>query len=136
LQILTICGTITHVRIASYVYDFVQHYIFRNFTEAVTRGICKHGARARRDFAIGVLTALRERLRGQCENKEAYALIHAGDTELHSYFWRRFPSQHKNSGHSVKTNQAAINAGKTAGRKLQINPGLETSSQSPRQLKQ
>ncbi len=136
LQILTISGTVTHVRIASYVYDFIQHYIFRNYAEAVTKGICKHGVRARRDFAIGVLSALRDRLRGQSENQETYALIHAGDTELNSYFWRRFPSQHKNGGHSVKINQAAVNAGKAAGEKLQINPGLETSSKSPRQLKQ
>lgn len=134
-KITYICGTTVHVKIASYVYDAIQSHI-----ELAWLKYCKDNfvnsslVRRRRDFAIGALQSLIEKLSGELEHTETMALIHVGDADLEKYYHRRFPYI-VTTTHRSQRDQNAFNAGVSAGKNMNIHDGI-TIGKGPGLLKQ
>ncbi len=130
-----ICGTPVHVRIASYVYDSIQSHIDLAWQKyCVQNRINPKRVRSHRDFTIGALLALREKLNKNTQVSDNKSLIHIGDSELENYFHSRFPNiRHVRRGASH--NKETMDAGRAAGKDIELHDGVTDGNPSSRLLK-
>ncbi len=127
------CGTTRNVKIAQYVRDSVLSHIELEWTKYCQQNHISPSLQHRkRDFAYGVISALRDKMRGNIE-KETRALIVASSHELNDYFTTRFPHIRNVTHGNVNMDQNALAAGKQVGSDLTIKPGIE-KPQGPKLL--
>ena len=135
VRLRMICGTPVHVRIASYVYDSIQSHIDLAWTRYCAQNkINPKLVRRRRDFAIGALQSLRTKLDKNIQLSDNKALVHIGDSALENYFHSRFPRT-RIIRHTISHDNNALNAGRAAGKDIELHNGVTDGNPSSRLLK-
>ncbi|MBQ7651660.1 MAG: DUF2786 domain-containing protein [Victivallales bacterium] len=134
-RIRMICGTPVHVKIASYVYDSIQSHIDLAWEKYCAENrINRKLVRRKRDFAMGVIISLRNKLNNNKQLSETRALVHVGDAALENFFHSRFPSI-RTITHHTKHNKDAVEAGRAAGENIELHDGVGDGNPGSRLLK-
>ena len=125
-HLLYVCGTLEHVRIASYVHDFIKNRIEQEFIQRyANRGM---RSKDRREFTLGVLDGLYQALDSQTSQKrEEYALILQKPAALREYYSHRY-ARVSRLRNTYDAGGKAFAEGRDVGEKMQISPGLKGSS--------
>ena len=130
-----VCGTPLHVKIASYVYDSIQSHIDLAWERYCAENrVNPKLVRRRRDFAIGALQTLRTKLGNNIQSSENKALIHIGDTALENYYHSRFPII-RTIKRSVSHDKNAMDAGRAAGKEIELHDGVTNGNPESHLLK-
>lgn len=124
---LEISGRLDRVRVATYVYHYLRGYIERGWNALPTR--MRGGQRQRRDYALGVLDGFGAVLARQDAQEDTRAVILKDDAGLDDYFAARHPCIRSRRNSIVEKNQEHFAAGRAAGKKVRIAPGLETGGE-------
>lgn len=123
-RVLEISGTEQNVRMTGYIYDFVNHYIKRQWEEY------KKGKRLSRyrktDFALGILEGFRFKLENAAKEKgtETYALIKSGDPRLRQYMRHRYPRIKGIRPNPLRQDPDIVEEGIRIGKKMVIYQGI------------
>jgi len=124
-RVLEISGTEKNVKIASYVYDFVNRFIESRWLEYnQNRGLNRY---RRTDFALGVLEGFENKLNSQSEQRASatdYGIIKVEDPLLEKYAAYRYPRIFTNRGKPLRQDARVRNAGEKVGQKLVISKGI------------
>ncbi len=126
-RVLEISGTLNNIRWASYVHDFVRHFIQ---TQWVKYNRHRSLSRARQtDFAAGIIEGFRsklETLAKEEKRKSTHALMRREDPDLKRYLNFRYPHTARISAGSGRKDPAVRKDGKQIGKNLVIAKGIET----------
>lgn len=121
--ILEISGTGANVKIASYVHDFVAHYITSRWqTYRLETGVSHH---RRNDFAVGILRGFREKLVPPGNDAGEHALVPMNDPGLRTYVQWRYPRVANRGSRSRSVDPSVLRAGERVGRNLVLAKGVE-----------
>jgi hypothetical protein len=124
-RVLEISGTEKNVKIASYVYDFVNYFIESQWREYNRkRGLNRY---RRTDFALGVLEGFEQKLNKQSAQHAAatgYDIIKVEDPLLKRYAAYRYPHISRNRGKPLHQNTKVRKDGEKVGNKLVISKGI------------
>ena len=124
-RVLEISGTEKNVKIASYVYDFVNYFIESQWREYNRkRGLNRY---RRTDFALGVLEGFEQKLDKQSAQHAAatgYDIIKVEDPLLKKYAAYRYPHISTNRGKPLRQNTKVRKDGEKVGSKLVISKGI------------
>lgn len=129
LRELEIMGSPENVEMGHYVHDFLHNEVERWWkTERARLG--RLGRTARREFAIGVLSAFYDKLGMERTSDEERGLVWVGDPELDSEWNRRFPRTTSMAhGAGVRPTEAH-SRGRSVGSKLVIRRGVQGEAAS------
>ena len=124
---LEISGTIKNVGIARHVHTVLSRTIKAEWQQYRTENNAP--ARARVDFALGIIGGFEQKIKGQIEdltsNPGAGALIRSGDRQLETYFKRRYPRT-RSITRTVRQRYTEAEAdGHKIGRRLTISKAVE-----------
>ncbi len=130
-RVLEISGTEKNVKIASYVYDFVNRFIESQWREYnKKKGLNRY---RRTDFALGVLEGFEQKLKSQSEQRASgtgYGIIKVEDPLLKKYAAYRYPHIFTNRGKPLRQDAEVRDAGEKVGNKLVISKGIHQRGQS------
>ena len=132
--VMAICGRLSKVKVALYVWDYIERYLDSAWKEDPNWKVYGKSVRARRDFQLGCLEGIHEVLEKQNRAPEVAALIKM-DPELDKFYRSVFPRiRMRRSRYTV--NEKVKEAGREAGRKLTIHHGVEENSRETKRLKE
>ena len=125
-RVLEISGTLSNIRWASYVHDFVRHFIRSQWAQYNRhRGL----SRARHtDFAAGIIEGFRSKLEGLGKEEKGmspHALMKREDPDLKKYLTYRYPHTARISTGFGRRDPAVRRDGKQIGKNLVIAKGIE-----------
>ncbi len=127
-RVLEVSGTSENVEMASYVFDYITHYIERQWRVFQGGG----GGRRKVDFALGVLDGFRKKLTAKKKKPEKSvggALVPLKDPQLGSYLKFKYPHIRSFRRQGAEADPEATRAGIAAGENLVIAKGIrETGS--------
>ena len=130
-RVMEISGTRENLQIASYVYDFVKHYIdarWRSYNRDK-----KLNRYRKTDFAVGVIDGFRAKLdrqaKQQAHGSESMALQKTDDPFLKEYYHYRYPRIHHFSRKATRTDAQVISDGVRVGKKMVISKGIAEQGQ-------
>lgn len=136
-RVLEISGTKQNIQIASYVYDFVRHFIqsqWESFNSS--RKLNRY---RKTDFAIGIIEGFRSKLEGKrvllTEQKEQLALIKLEDPLLSKYIAYKYPHTVTYSRYISTQDESIIKAGRKLGKELVISKGITEKGTGKKFLK-
>jgi len=129
-HVLEISGTPQNIRIASYVYDFVKHYIHSQWESF---NLDKRLNRYRRtDFAVGIIEGFRSKLKAKHKpvspRHDQTALVASEDPLLRKYVAYKYPHTVTCRRNAYTQDETVLNAGIKAGKKLVISKGISERS--------
>jgi hypothetical protein len=135
-RVLEISGTAPNVKIASYVHDYVTHYIQTQWSEYNRhRNLTRH---RRTDFAVGTIEGFRAKLDARRHPSACHAgsqaMVKARDLQLAGYMADRYPSVQRMPGRLLRVDRRVMDAGIDAGSRLVIAEGITEKKQSTRRL--
>ena len=122
---LEACGTAANLEIAEYVHLFLHRELAQLWKRHQASDPRLKGMRIKRDFQVGVLKGLIEKLsigQGQV-NQAQHALMVQKKAKLDQFMRHRYPSVQKGRRMTYRTS-AAYHAGLEEGRNLDIHRGL------------
>ena len=130
-----ICGTPSRVKVASYVYDSIQSHIGLAWAKyCLQNRIRPNLSRKRRDFAVGALQSLRDKLEKRIGEAGLFSLVHVRNAELDRYYHNRYPCI-RMIRHKASHDGNALNAGRAAGRDIELRDGVTDGAPNSRLLK-
>lgn len=135
-RVLEISGTIPNVKLASYTYDFVRHFIQSRWRE-YDQGKGLNRFRLT-DFAVGIIQGFRSKLESQQEEKDpaggSLALIKRRDPLLKKYLDYRYPRTTMVKAGRSRSDPKVRKDGQRLGKNLVISQGImeETGSRGLR----
>jgi hypothetical protein len=125
-RVMEISGTAHNVKIASYVYDFVSHFIDTRW--AVYNKNKNLNRYRKTDFAIGILDGFRSKLKTQEKIDVAYygnkALVSIEDPLLTRYMNYHYPNISSIRRNALNTDHQVLHDGISIGKKLVISEGI------------
>jgi len=133
-SVLEISGTVQNVRIASYVHDFVRHFIdsqWRTYTKD------KRLNRYRKtDFAMGIIGGFRSKLELQTEKeiKGTFEIVKTDDPQLKKYTAYKYPRASSVRGKALKNDENILIDGIRIGTELVISKGIEEKARKRKLL--
>ena len=121
-SVLEISGTPRSVQMASYVYDYIRHFIGSQWQSYTTdRKLSQH---RKTDYAVGIIQGFRSQLEKQrCQRKmpaHECALIPVSDPQLTAYVKQKYPRLQTTRSRATQADAAVIEDGLQAGRRLRI----------------
>ena len=126
-NVLEVTGTLQNVKIASYVHDFVQHYI--NFHWDRYNKDQSFSRYRKTDFAVGVIEGfcakLKSQNREQTKKKDKMAIVKIEDPKLKDHVVYKYPRISRIKGRTVNINRNILNDGIGIGKKMIISKGIE-----------
>jgi hypothetical protein len=132
-RVLEISGTPQNLTIAGYVYDFIQHFINRQWLRYKQTKKLNHHRRS--DFAVGIIEGFRSKLTSQMTDKiqsdRPLAIIKRPDPLLAQYFKFRYPHTVKVQKSAATANETVLKDGKKIGLKMVIAKGIADKKISP-----
>ena len=136
-RVLEITGTVQNVNIASYVHDFVKHFIDSQWKEYNRN---KRLNRYRKtDFAVGIIEGFQSKLRQQTENirktQKRHGLIRIADPLLQMHVQYLYPRTVDIRGTALKNDTQVLNDGIKKGKELVIHKGISKTGKGKRLLK-
>lgn len=129
-RVLEISGTVQNIKIASYVYDFINNYI--NSSWSLYNKNNHHNRYRKTDFATGLIEGFDAKLSQQtkqntstvqCLSNNTPLVIE--DSKLKKYTSYRYPNIRNFKRGSSHIDDKVKNDGKKIGRKLVISKGIE-----------
>ncbi len=125
-NVLEISGTLQNIRIASYVYDFVNHFIDSQWYEYnKEKGLSRY---RKTDFAVGILKGFRSKLKLQTEKKKKIesrlALTKTQDSVLQRYMNYKYPRTATVRGKTLRNEKHVLKDGISIGKGLVIYRGI------------
>lgn len=135
-RVLEITGTIQNIKIASYIHDFVEHYINSQWNAYNhNKGLNRY---RKTDFAVGIIEGFRSKL-DLHKNKERKpqnesALIKLEDPLLQQYIVYKYPRTASFSRKVSSEDQNILKDGMKIGKKLVISKGITEKRKSSRLL--
>ena len=139
-RVLEVSGTLQNIKIASYVYDFVKHFIDSQWhTYNQEKGLNRY---RKTDFALGVIKGFRSKLQLQTkkQNKQQnnikgkLALIIIRDPLLQRYIDYKYPHTSKVRSNVLREDKHVLQDGICVGKKLIIHKGITEKRTSQRLL--
>jgi hypothetical protein len=135
-RVLEISGTIQNVKIASYVHDFVQHYINSHWDRYSKDQTFNRYRKT--DFAVGVIEGfcakLRSQNRNQTKKKDKMALAQIEDPKLKDHVVYKYPRIFRIKGRAINMNKNILNDGIGIGKKMVISKGIEEKGKDKKVL--
>lgn len=126
-RVLEITGTIQNIGLASYVYDFVQHFIDSQWN--IYNKNKKRDRSRKTDFSVGILEGFRSKLESQQEvrKKEGnkLGLIKLEDHLLQKHMAYKYPHTSTIRRRVSSRDENAVRDGICVGKKLVIAKGIE-----------
>ena len=135
-RVFEISGTVSNIKIASYVYDFVTTYIH---TQWKRYNALKRLNRYRKtDFAIGIIEGFSNKLKsGKQVNKHANptrALVKTDDPLLKQYMSYKYPNTKSFQRTASNQDDKVLKDGYVIGKKLVISKGIVHKQKSDMQI--
>ena len=135
-NVLEISGTLQNVRIASYVYDFVKHFIDSQwYAYNKDKGLNRY---RKTDFAVGILEGFRSKLKLQTEKKKKIknrlALIKNQDPLLQKHIKYKYPRTTTVRGKTLRKDKRVLKDGVSVGKGLVIFRGITQKETNGRLL--
>ena len=135
-NVLEISGTLQNVRIASYVYDFVKHFIDSQwYAYNKDKGLNRY---RKTDFAVGILEGFRSKLELQTEKKKKIksrlALIKIQDPLLEKHMNYKYPRTTTVRGKALRKDKHVLKDGISVGKGLVIFRGITQKETNGRLL--
>ncbi|MCK4485603.1 MAG: DUF2786 domain-containing protein [Desulfobacterales bacterium] len=146
-SVLEISGTVQNIKIAHYVYDFVQQSTNSQWDEYNrNNGLNRY---RKTDFAIGIIQGFSSKLKSQSETKRKLkdtcplvprsgrrerALIKIEDPLLKKYVGYKYPRTLSVSGKALSHDHNVLKDGVSVGKKLVISKGITERGKSRRLL--
>jgi len=131
-RVLEITGTIQNIGLASYVYDFVQHFIDSQWN--IYNENKKRNRSRKTDFSVGILEGFRSKLDSQREvrKKEGnrLGLIKLEDPLLQKHMAYKYPHTSTVRRRVSSRDENAVRDGISVGKKLVIAKGIEQKERS------
>jgi hypothetical protein len=125
-HVLEISGTVQNIRVASYVYDFVERYIdsqWQGYNK--DKGLNRY---RKTDFAVGIIQGFCSKLKAQTEKKEKIkgrrALLNIHDPLLQIHMNYKYPNTASVRGRALRRDSHVLEAGIRAGKALVIYKGI------------
>ena len=124
-NVLEINGTLENVKIASYVYDFVQTYINAQW-EKYNRGN-SFGRYRKTDFAVGIIEGFRRKLRSRQHKPKNRKkdIVKVKDKKLKQHVAYKYKRVTKVKSKSIRVKKDILNDGIAIGKKMIISKGIE-----------
>ena len=125
-RVLEISGTGQNVRIASYINDFIRHFISSQWVQ-YNRKRCLNRFR-RTDFAVGVIQGFRSKLNQEtlkiieAEDNQSLMKIHNAELEEHIHY--KYPRISRIKGRALKNNKSVLKDGISLGKELVVYKGI------------
>jgi hypothetical protein len=118
-RVLELCGTLSNLEVASYVYTFMLDTGERLWREhKVRHGIASD--KERRRFLVGVMSGFAEKLKAGVQESRREGLIWVGDPGLTAFLHQRYPRRSGRSGIGVRQTEA-YQHGREAGRNIVLH---------------
>ena len=131
-RVLELSGTSENVEMASYVYDYITHYIQGQWRVFSAGG--GHGRKRKVDFAEGVLDGFRRKLapgkQARLDHEHVRALISLKDPMLDKYLKYKYPRTRSFRRQGGMTDLEVLRAGIAAGETLVIAKGIRETGKS------
>lgn len=125
-RVLEISGTVQNIRIASYVYDFIKHYIQSKWNEYNKDNLLNRYRKS--DFSVGIIEGFRSKLESQQKKTknptDSIYPIKVEDPLLSKYFSHRYPYVHRFKKNTSGHHATIFNDGKKVGKKMIIYKGI------------
>ena len=125
-RVLELSGTVQNIKIAEYVYDFVNHFINSQW-ESYNTGK-KLNRYRKSDFAVGLIEGFRSSLESKNSGKNnepnSLALVALDDPLLNKYMNYRYPHTLSFSRYVSSPDEKIYKAGKRIGEKLIVYKGI------------
>jgi hypothetical protein len=135
-RVLEISGTLKNVSIARHVHAVLYRTIRAEWQ--AYKAARKAPARARLDFALGILSGFRQKLEVQLDNitadNDTRALIRIKDARLDNYVAQRYPRTRSIRRSARQRDAEAETAGKDIGRRLTISRAVEKNARKSARL--
>ena len=135
-NVLEISGTIQNIKIAHYVYDFVQQSINSQWDEYnKDNGLNRY---RKTDFAMGIIQGFSSKLKSQSKRsrkvKDKRSLIRIEDPLLKKYVGYKYPRTHSVKGKALSHDRNVLKDGVSVGTKLVISKGITERGKNRRLL--
>ncbi len=133
-RVLELSGTKDNIDIASYIYDFIKHYIDVRWLEY---NKSKQLNRSRKtDFATGIIKGFSSKLKASAgsKNQSINALVKTGDPLLNKYIKYRYPHIVNISTRSSTCDVKVLQDGISMGKNLIISKGITKTNDKERIL--
>jgi hypothetical protein len=125
-RVLEISGTPHNVEMASYVYDYVQHYSRCQWEKYNKSKKLNHYRKT--DFLVGIIQGFREKLEYQTakwgEEKNQWTLIKSKDPQLTAYTAYKYPHTTRFKRNAANQDAKVIEEGVRVGKKMVIHKGI------------
>jgi len=125
-RVLEISGTMHHVKIAHYVYDFMANFIHSQWNEYNKER--RLALNRKTDFAVGIIEGFRSRLerqkKAQKRKKETVALVEREDPLLAEYMKYKYPHTSTFRRNAALEDRKIRKDGIQVGQKLVISKGI------------
>lgn len=124
--LLEASGTSANLEVAGYVHDFLHRELAQLWKGHRSRNPSLKGMRAKRDFQVGVLKGLIEKLSKsqQPDTQSSQTLMVQKKEKLNQFLYHRHPDMQRGRRMKYRTS-AAYHAGLEEGRNLDIHRGLK-----------
>jgi len=125
-RVLEISGTRQNIKMASYVHDFVKHFIDSKWHKYnKTKSLNRH---RKTDFAVGIIEGFRSKLKLQTVEKKKiknkFELINIQDPLLQKHVDYKYPHTRSIRGKALRRDRHVLNDGINAGKELVIFKGI------------
>ena len=135
-RVLEISGTVSNIRMACYVYDFIEHFIDTQWDRYNReKGLNRY---RKTDFSVGVIEGFRSKLKGhalaQRTGKNQHGLIKTKDPLLRDHFNYRHPNTISFRGKTLRNDRHILKDGMDIGKKLVIYKGISKKGTDRRLL--
>lgn len=133
---LEVSGDQTHLEIAGYVHNFLLRELNDLWRNLRAKDPAIKGQRHKRDFQVGVLKGLIEKLSDQEDHmpSSSKALVHEKQAGLTAFLRERHPGMRSGRRMSYRLSDT-YEAGLKQGRKLDIRKGIKRAPKAPKLLK-
>jgi len=135
-RVLEISGTMQNVRIASYVHDFVQHYIDLHWDRYNRKQTLSRYRKT--DFAVGVIEGfcakLKAQKRDQPKQQDRMAVARIEDPKLKDHVVYKYPRISRIRGKALTMNRTIVNDGIGIGKQMIIFKGMEQKGKGRKAL--
>ena len=135
-RVLEISGTEQNIRIASYIHDFIRHFISSQWVQ-YNRNRCLNRFRMT-DFAVGVIQGFRSKLTQATStikksgNKQGLIKIHDDEIEEHVHY--KYPRISRIKGRALKNDKSVLKDGISLGKELVVYKGIVHKNSEARLL--
>ncbi len=125
-RVLEISGTVQNIRIASYLHDFIKHFIDAQWDRYnKKKGFNRY---RKTDFAVGIIEGFRSKLELQTAQKKEIGnprhLMKIQDPLLQKHIKYRYPHTSSIRGRSLKNDKRIFKDGINIGKDLVIHKGI------------